>query len=83
MKGEDTRQLLHNMSAPPKTVVKYGDKIQLIHHDSNYYLSAKKSLAADIDKSCLMVNLMDSGSFQSIWYVLPSVNHKKQGDIVR
>lgn len=23
MKGEDTRQLLHNMSAPPKTVVKY------------------------------------------------------------
>ena len=23
MRGEDTRQLLHNMSAPPKTVVKY------------------------------------------------------------
>ena len=23
MKGEDTRQLLHNMSSPPKTVVKY------------------------------------------------------------
>jgi hypothetical protein len=24
VRGEDTRQLLHNMSAPPKTVVKYG-----------------------------------------------------------
>lgn len=30
-----------------------------------------------------MVCLMESGSFQSIWNILPSVNHKKQGDNVR
>jgi len=30
-----------------------------------------------------MVMLMESGSYQTIWRILPSVNHKKQGDIVR
>jgi len=63
--------------------VLYGDSVQLVHFDSNYFLGAKKTLAAEYDKSCTMVQLMESGSFQTIWRIIPSVNHKKQGDIVR
>jgi len=47
------------------------------------YLSSKNKMGSEIDKSCLMVCLMESGSFQSIWVVIPSVNHKQYGDVVR
>jgi len=44
---------------------------------------AKRNLAADVDKSAILVYMSPSGSFQSIWRVIPSVNHLSYGDILK
>lgn len=60
-------------------IVTYGQEIQLLHCDSQTFISAKK-MCADIDKSCNKVELQDHGSSSIYFKVMPRYKYRQEGE---
>lgn len=61
--------------------VAYGNEIQLLHVDSNSFITAKKG-CADIDKSCNKVELDDRGSQGIYFKIMPRYKYRQEGEKV-
>lgn len=62
--------------------VTYGSEIQMLHIDSESYLSAKTT-CADIEKTCNKVELIDKPS-QSIYFkILPRYKYRQEGERIK
>lgn len=60
-------------------LVTYGQEIQLLHADSESFITAKK-ICAEIDKSCNKVELLDHGSKYIYFKVLPRFKYRQEGE---
>eukprot|EP00347_Sterkiella_histriomuscorum_P021853 403332539 len=60
-------------------IVTYGQEIQLLHCDSETFITAKK-MCADVDKSCNKVELSDHGSSSIYFKVMPRYKYRQEGE---
>lgn len=62
--------------------VTYGMRIQLLHTKSSKFLTVQKSYAAELEKQCRRVELIEHGDKSCIFKVMPVFKHKTVGEPV-
>ena len=60
-------------------IVTYGQEIQLLHCDSETFITSKK-MCAEVDKSCNKVELSDHGSSSIYFKVMPRYKYRQEGE---